>query len=176
MTDHTGSKQVQRGITGNPTGHIGPGRLCHCVSGRLCHCDSGSLSNCDSGSLSNCDSGSLSYCDSGSLSYCDSVRLGYCDSGSLGYSDSGVWTIVYSRSWSLAALWRYLCNNSSFETNCILWNVFLIETKIWSNTVLQVNPPSKEKGSSQSDKIHRDKFVEGKYNRQFWVDSSRIGD
>ena len=33
----------------------------------------------------------------------------------------GVGTIVYSGSLALAALWRYLCINSSFETNCILW-------------------------------------------------------
>ena len=33
----------------------------------------------------------------------------------------GDWAIVYSGSWALAALWRYLCINSSFETDCILW-------------------------------------------------------
>ena len=34
----------------------------------------------------------------------------------------GVGTIVYSGSWALAALWRHLCINSIFETNCILWD------------------------------------------------------
>ena len=33
----------------------------------------------------------------------------------------GVGTIVYSGSWALAALWRYLCIDSSSETDCILW-------------------------------------------------------
>ena len=148
------------------------------MSKRLCHYDSLSLSNCVSVRSGNCDSGSLSYYDSGGLSYCDSGSLGYCDSGSLSYGDSGAWAIVYSGSWSLAALWRYLCNNTTFETSCILRNVFLIEAKTWSKTSLQVNPTSKEKGSSQRDKIHRDnKFIkEGKYNRQYWVDSSRIGE
>ena len=48
------------------------------------------------GILSNWDSERLGYCDSGSLGYCDPERLGYCD--------TGVWAIVYSGSWSLAAL------------------------------------------------------------------------
>ena len=99
-----------------------------------------------------------------SLCYRDSGRLGYCYSGSLGYCDYGVWAIVNSGGWALAALFnlplcRYLFINSSFGTNCILWNVFLIEGKIWSKTLLQASPSSKEKGSSQRDKIHRDNQV-----------------
>ena len=91
---------------------------------------------------------SLWCCDSGRLGYCDPGRLDNCDSVSLSYSDSGVWAIVNSGSCALAApLWRYLCSNSKFETNCILWNVFLIEAKIWSKTSLQVNPPRQSSSS-----------------------------
>ena len=98
--------------------------------------------------------------DSGRLGYCDPGRLDNCDSVSLGYSDSGVWTIVNSGSCALAApLRRYLCSNPNSETNCILWNVFLIEAKILSKTSLQVNPPSKETCSSQRDTIHRDNQI-----------------
>ena len=93
----------------------------YCVSGRLGYCVSGRLGYCVSGRLGYCVSGRLGYCVSGRLGYCDSGSLGYCDSGCLDYSDSGVGTIVNSGSWALAALWRYLCINSSFETNCILW-------------------------------------------------------
>ena len=96
------------------------------------------------------------------LCHTDSGGLGYSDSWSLGYSDSGVWAIVYSGSWPLAAIWRYLYINSSFETKCIIWNVSLIEAKTWSEMVLQVYPPSKEKGSSQRDKIRRDNQVRQK--------------
>ena len=78
------------------------------------------------------------------LGYCDSVSLSFCDSGGLGCCDSEVGTIVYSGSWALARFWKYLYINSSFMTNCILWNGFLIEAKIWCKTSLQVNPPSKE--------------------------------
>ena len=110
------------------------------------------------------------------LGYCDSGSLSKCDSGSLGYCDSGVGTIVYSGNWASATLWKYLCINSRFGTSCILCNGFLIEAKIWYKTTLQVNPPSKEKGSSQRDKIQETiKFVkEDKYNRQHWVAFSRI--
>ena len=71
----------------------------------------------------------------------------------------GDWAIVYSGSWALAALWRYLCINSSLRRIVFFGNVFLIEAKIWSKTSVQVNPPSKTKVSSQRDKIHRNNQV-----------------
>ena len=95
--------------------------------------------------------------------------------GVFGYSDSGIWANVYSGSWALATLW---CAGICASTLVLRRIVLLIEAEIWSKTLQEVNPPSKKRDQVRGTRsTETNKVVnEGKYNRQYWVDSSRIGD